>query len=674
MAANTNATRILGVPITGTTGNTSSDLVYANGPTLIAPILGAATVTSINKVAITAPATSATLTIADLKTMTVSNTLTFTGTDGSTVTFGAGGTVIYSTSTSLPSLATVGTITTGVWDATPIATNRAGTPVGGTSGQVLRKNSATNYDYSWATPGSGGTVTSVAGTVNRITISGTPTVAPIVDIAATYIGQSSITTLGTITTGTWSATAIGPTRGGTGLTVAATGDLIYGSGVNTWARLGIGASGQVLRVSAGGLPEWGGSSGGTVTSVSGVTNRTTITGTPTINPTVDIAATYVGQTSITTLGTIGTGTWNATAIGATKGGTGLTSINTGQLVYGSGVNTFSILSAGVNGQVLQLVGGLPSWQSVGGTGSVTSVTGGTTGLTFTDPTTTPVMTGTLDADNGGTGNSVYVIGDLLQATTTSVLSRLAAVATGNVLISGGVGTVSSWGKVGLTTHVSGDLPFANLAQGIARSVLGVTGNATADVAPIQGTANQVLRVDAAGTGLQFGAINIASSASVNGILPIANGGTGLAAVTSARVMVTTASGYAHVLPTSNNGITVSMGPGSMAINYAFNPTRQTISDLSGTIAWDINSGEVATSTLTNVGRTLTISNPVAGRTYTIEVRQDGSGNRTITTWPAGTLWDGGSIPVLSTAANKIDLITFHYTGANYLAKLVGRFN
>jgi hypothetical protein len=70
-------------------------LVFATSPTLVTPTLGIATATSINKVTITAPATSATLTIADGKTLTVSNTLTFTGTDASSVAFGAGGTVAY---------------------------------------------------------------------------------------------------------------------------------------------------------------------------------------------------------------------------------------------------------------------------------------------------------------------------------------------------------------------------------------------------------------------------------------------------------------------------------------------------------------------------------------------------------------------------------------------------
>jgi hypothetical protein len=58
----------------------------------------------------------------------------------------------------------------------------------------------------------------------------------------------------------------------------------------------------------------GGGGSGTVTSVTGTADRITITGTPTVNPTVNIAATYAGQTSITTLGTITTGVWNGTAI------------------------------------------------------------------------------------------------------------------------------------------------------------------------------------------------------------------------------------------------------------------------------------------------------------------------------------------------------------------------
>lgn len=64
-----------------------------SSPSFTTPTLGVASATSINKLAITAPTTSATLTIADGKTATVSNTLTFSGTDGSTLNVGSGGTL-----------------------------------------------------------------------------------------------------------------------------------------------------------------------------------------------------------------------------------------------------------------------------------------------------------------------------------------------------------------------------------------------------------------------------------------------------------------------------------------------------------------------------------------------------------------------------------------------------
>jgi hypothetical protein len=87
-------------------------------PTMTTPTLGVASATSVNKVAITAPATSATLTIADGKTLTASNTLTFTGTDASSVAFGAGGTVLYSSGA-------LGTPSSGT------LTNATGLPVSG---------------------------------------------------------------------------------------------------------------------------------------------------------------------------------------------------------------------------------------------------------------------------------------------------------------------------------------------------------------------------------------------------------------------------------------------------------------------------------------------------------------------------------------------------------------
>ena len=68
---------------------------------------------------------------------------------------------------------------------------------------------------------------------------------------------------------------------------------------------------------------------------------------------------------------------------------------------------------------------------------------------------------TITAAKGGTGQTSYAVGDILYANTTTTLAKLADVATGNALISGGVGVAPFWGKIGFTTHVSGTLPIAN---------------------------------------------------------------------------------------------------------------------------------------------------------------------------------------------------------------------
>jgi hypothetical protein len=84
-------TRTLTDTATITQDVTTSGQLKLNVPasvTLTTPNIGAATATSVNKVEITAPATSATLTIANGKTLTVWRSLTLDGTEGSVTTFG----------------------------------------------------------------------------------------------------------------------------------------------------------------------------------------------------------------------------------------------------------------------------------------------------------------------------------------------------------------------------------------------------------------------------------------------------------------------------------------------------------------------------------------------------------------------------------------------------------
>jgi len=75
--------------------NGSGAVVLTTSPSLVTPSLGVASATSLNKVTITAPATGATLTIANGKTLTASNSLAFTGTDSTSFAFpGSSDTVV----------------------------------------------------------------------------------------------------------------------------------------------------------------------------------------------------------------------------------------------------------------------------------------------------------------------------------------------------------------------------------------------------------------------------------------------------------------------------------------------------------------------------------------------------------------------------------------------------
>jgi hypothetical protein len=136
------------------------------------------------------------------------------------------------------------------------------------AGQIVYQTDGSTglYVYdgaSWATLGG---LSSVIGTTNRITVTGGNTI----DIASTYVGQTSITTLGTITTGTWTG-IIGQATMTLGSD--ATGDIYYRNSGGNLTRLGIGSSGQVLGVSAG-LPAWQASGSGITVGSTTITSGT----------------------------------------------------------------------------------------------------------------------------------------------------------------------------------------------------------------------------------------------------------------------------------------------------------------------------------------------------------------------------------------------------------------
>lgn len=342
------------------------------------------------------------------------------------------------------------------------------------------------------------------GTINRITVTGGAGVTPTIDIAATYVGQASITTVGTITTGVWNGTTIATGFGGTGLTSYVLGDILYASAANVLAALPgnitttrrflvqtgtgvISAAPQWVLIAAADLPDlsltyvptartltingsaqdlsanrvW------TITTT-GTVNRITVTGGAGLTPTIDIAATYAGQASIVTVGTITTGTWNGSPIGPTYGGTGITSYTLGDTLYASATNVLSKLPGNITTGKLFLsqtgtgvVSAAPVWSAMAGTDitgaaltktddtNVTLTLGGSPATALLRATSITVgWTGTLPVTRGGTGLATVVQGDILYASAADTLARLAKSAGTNMFLkNSGTSNNPAWSAI-----------------------------------------------------------------------------------------------------------------------------------------------------------------------------------------------------------------------------------
>jgi hypothetical protein len=172
-----------------------------------------------------------------------------------------------------------------------------------------------------------------------------------ITVDTAWPGQTAITTLGTISTGTWQGTAIADT---------------YISSASNWnsKQAGDATLTALAAYNTNGLLTQTAADTFTGRTLTGTTNVITVTNGDGVsgNPTVTIAATYVGQTSITTLGTIVTGVWNGTAISHTYL-TGIVQADVGGLTTASSP-TFAGLTVGSLTGVLKASTGAVSGSAV----------------------------------------------------------------------------------------------------------------------------------------------------------------------------------------------------------------------------------------------------------------------------------------------------------------------
>jgi hypothetical protein len=266
-----------------------------------------------------------------------------------------------------------------------------------------------------------------------------------------YTGGTNINVTGQVISLTGTVAA---TNGGTGVNTVTTGDLLYGSASNTWSKLALGAAYKTLSVNGAGTQvEWN--------------------------------AVALDQSGAV-----------AGALPVANGGTGINSYAQGEMLYANTTTSLDKVTANITttkkflSQTGNGTAGLaPTWaqpaasditglapSATTDTTNADNITSGTLGTSRLSGSYTGVTgVGTLTAGTwnataigavyGGTGLTSYAVGDLVYADTTTSLAKLADVAVGNALISGGVGAAPSYGKIGLATHVSGTLPIANGGTG-----------------------------------------------------------------------------------------------------------------------------------------------------------------------------------------------------------------
>ena len=460
--------------------------------------------------------------------------------------------------------------------------------------------------------------------------------------AAPTVGSTSITTLGTITTGTWSGNVIDASHGGAGVTngllkadgngnvsaavagtdfvlpfAAQTSKYFYAapnasngapvfrtilsSDIPTLNQNTTGNASTSTKFAApkniNGVP-FDGSTDITIYATvgapitfdnSGTGGVTTTTFNGSVAKTISYntigAAPAIGSTAISTLGTITSGTWLGNIIDANRGGAGTTN----GILKANGVGVVSAASAGTDFEN-PLSFSLPL-SRVGNTISLTAATTSTNGyLTSTD-------------------------WNLFNNKQTSITAGT------GVTITGG-NTVSIGQSVATNTSPS--------FTGVTLSGLSVAGIVTNSAAGVLGTAPTT------------GSGNIVRSTSPTLVTPILGDASATTINISGDV---TAKRYKLTMPSN---ITAA-----------------------ATTTIDLSTGNVFTVNMGLNVTTLTLTNPVVG-TYLIKFVQDATGTRDVT-FPLAWKWAGGVIPSLTNTANKLDIVTLIYDGTTYYTTIVQNF-
>lgn len=335
-----------------------------------------------------------------------------------------------------------------------------------------------------------------------------------------------------------------------------------------------------------------------VTSVSGTANRITSTGGTT--PVIDISASYVGQASITTLGTIATGTWNATPIDLAtyvSGNLGVSHLNSGTsasaTTFWRGDGTWSVPSNGIT----------PAPLSKNDDTNVTMTLGGTPLTSLLQAVTLNLgWTGQLSLARGGSQASLTASNGGIVYSNASSMAILSGSATATQMLQSGANAAPAWST---TTWPATSTINQLLYSSAANTISGLA------------TANSAVLVTSAGgvPSLSTTLPNINIGTPSAGVLTNTTGGGGLrsfqvftsgsaltytkpAGVTSILVELIGGGGGGGGLATTG-AATYATSAGGGAGGYA----RLYIASAAATYTYTVGAGATATAAGANTGNT-----------------------------------------------------------------------